>query len=208
MSVLIWKTADLRPHPWRLSSGIVVASTVLAVLALPPAVYAWLSYIKFGLLKPSYYVPYEALLQTLRTLSWPDIWRAPLVVVNMTSGNLLANLYTLTVGQLVLSLSLAVAIALNFSALLALRRACSTRSHAGQAAGAAGTGLFATVAASSTGIFGCCGGAAAGGVLTLAGLGTTTAIQIGTWSPYIQLLLIVLFVLNYLRLRRRIPANI
>jgi hypothetical protein len=206
MSVLIWKTTDLRLHPWRLSVGIVVASTVLAVLALPPAVYAWLSYVKFGLLKPSYYLPYEALLQTLRTLSLPDIWRAPLVVVNMTSGNLLANLYTLTVGQLVLSLSLAVAIALNFSALLALRRACGTRSHAGQAAGAAGTGLFATVAASSTGIFGCCGGAAAGGVLTLAGLSTTTAIQIGTWSPYIQLLLIVLFVLNYLRLRGSLPS--
>jgi hypothetical protein len=207
MSVLIWKTTALRPHPWRLSAGLVVASTALAVLALPPAVYAWLSYVKFGLLKPSYYVPYEALLQTLRTLSLPDIWRAPLVVVNMTSGNLLANLYTLTVGQLVLSLSLAVAIALNFSALLALRRACGTRSHAGEAAGAAGTGLFATVAASSTGIFGCCGGAAAaGGVLTLAGLSTTTAIQIGTWSPYVQLLLIVLFVLNYLRLRGSLPS--
>lgn len=206
MSVLIWKTADLRLYPWRLSAGIVVASTVLAVLALPPAVYAWLSYVKFGLLKPSYYVPYEALLQTLRTASLPDIWGASLLVVNMTSGQLLANLYTLTVGQLVLSLLLGIAIALNFSALLALRRACNAGSHAGQAAGAAGTGLFATVAASSTGIFGCCGGAAAGGVLTLAGLSTTTAVQIGAWSPYIQVLLIVLFVLNYLRLRGGLPS--
>lgn len=201
MSVLIGKTAEIRLRPWQLSTGVVVAGTLLAVLALPPLVYAWLSYAKFGLLKPSYYVPHEALWQALRSGSLHEVWDASLIVVNMTSGHLLANLYTLTVGQLVLSLLLGIAIALNFSALLALRRACSAGSHAGQAAGAAGTSLFATVAASSAGIFGCCGGGAAGGVLTLAGVGTTTAIQIGAWSPYIQVLLILLFLANYFRIR-------
>lgn len=208
MSVLVWKAADIRLRPWRLSTAMVFVSTLLAVLALPPVLYAWLAYVKFGLLKPSYYVPHEALVQTLRAGSLHDIWDASLVVVNMTSGHLLATLYALTLGQLVMSLLLGIAIALNFSALLALRRTCRAGSQAGRAAGAAGTSLFATVAASSTGIFGCCGGGAAGGVLALAGLSTTTAIQIGEWSPYIQVLLIVLFVLNYLRLRGRIPAGI
>ncbi len=207
MNALIGKAADVRLRPWRLSTGMVVAGTLLAVLALPAAVYAWLSYAKFGLLKPSYYVPHEALAQALRSGSLHEIWDAALVVVNMTSGHLLATLYTLTVGQLVLSLLLGIAIALNFTALLALRRACRAGSQAGRAAGAAGTSLFATVAASSTGIFGCCGGGAAGGVLALAGVSTTTAIQIGAWSPYIQVLLILLFILNYFRLRSRITAG-
>jgi hypothetical protein len=203
MTDLVWKITPVQIFRWRLSTVIVFASTVLAVLALPPALYAWLSYVKFGLFKPTYYVPHEAFLQTLRAGSLHDIWDAYLVVVNMTSGLLLSNLYALTVGQLVLSSLLGIAIALNLSALLVLRRACSTGPQAGRAASATGTGLFATVAASSTGIFGCCGGATAGGVLALAGVSTTTAIQIAQWSPYIQVLLIGLFVLNYLRLRGR-----
>jgi hypothetical protein len=201
MTELVWKAAPVQISRWRLSTAIVFVSTVLTVLTLPPALYAWLSYVKFGLFKPTYYVPHEAFLQTMRTGSLHDIWDASLVVVNMTSGLLLSNLYALTVGQLVLSLLLGIAIALNVSTLIAVRRACSTGPQAGRAAGAAGTSLFATVAASSTGIFGCCGGAAAGGVLALAGVSSTTAIQIGQWSPYIQVLLITLFLLNYLRLR-------
>lgn len=203
MTGLVLKAAPVQMNRWRWSTAIVFLSILLVVLALPPAVYAWLSYVNFGLFRPTYYVPHEALLQTVRTGSLQSIWNASLVVVNMTSGLLLSNLYTLTVGQLVLSSLLGIAIALNLSALLVRHRACSTRPRAGQAAGAAGTSLVATVAASSTGIFGCCGGATAGGVLTLAGVGSTTAIQIGQWSPYIQVLLIALFVLNYLRLHGR-----
>lgn len=209
MTELVWKAAPVQFSRWRLSTAIVFVSTVLVVLALPPVLYAWLSYVKFGLFKPSYYVPHEAFLQTLRAGSLHDIWEASFVVVNMTSGLLLSNLYALTVGQFVLSLLLGIAIALNLLALLVLRRACSTgRQQAGRAASAAGTSLFATVAASSTGIFGCCGGAAAGGVLALAGVSSTTAIQIAQWSPYIQVLLIGLFVLNYLRFRGRTRADV
>ena len=203
MTGLVLKAAPVQMNRGRWSTAIVFLSIVLVVLALPPAVYAWLSYVKFELFRPTYYVPHEALLQTLRRGSLHDIWDASLVVVNMTSGLLLSNLYALTVGQLVLSLLLGVAIALNLSALFAVRRVCSTSPQAGRATGAAGTSLVATVAASSSGIFGCCGGATAGGVLTLAGASSTTAIQIGQWSPYIQVLLIALCVLNYLRLHGR-----
>ena len=68
---------------------------------------------------------------------------------------------------------------------------------------AAGSGLLATVAASSTGLVGCCGSALSGGVLALIGVSSTTAAQIAEASPLLQVALIAGFALNYLRLRRR-----
>lgn len=193
---------------WQTRTALVVVISVVVVLALPAATYAYLSYAKFGLFKPSFYIPHEALFSALRVGSVHDIWDASLVVVNMTSGLLLSNMYTLTVGQLVLSVTLGVFIGLNLAAHLALRRRCPAPTRAAETAGAAGTGLFATVAATSTGIVGCCSSALSGGVLTLAGLSSTTAIQIAGWSPYIQTGLIVLFMANYIRLRRRIRARL
>ena len=69
---------------------------------------------------------------------------------------------------------------------------------------AAGSGLLATVAASSTSIMGCCGSGVAGGVLTLAGVGPGTASEIAGWSTPVQALFIVGFVLNWLRLRGKL----
>lgn len=206
MMSAIWHTTTAVPraHFWRSQTAPILAVAVVVVLILPPAMYAYLSYAKFGLFKPSFYVPHEALFSALRAGSVHDIWDASLVVVNMTSGLLLANMYTLTVGQLVLSITLGVFIGLNLAAHLALRRRCPAPTRAAETAGATGTGLFATVAASSTGIVGCCNSALSGGVLTLAGLSYTTAIQIAGWSPYIQTGLIVLFMANYVRLRQRL----
>ena len=62
----------------------------------------------------------------------------------------------------------------------------------------------ATVAASSTSIMGCCESGVAGGVLTLAGVGTGTASEIAGWSTSVQALFIVGFVLNWLRLRGKL----
>ena len=187
-------------------TALVVALSVVVVLILPPMIYAYLTYVKFGLFKPSYYIPYEALYAALRSGSVFEIWDASLVVVNMSSGLLLANMYSLTIGQLLLSFALGVSIGLNLAAHGMLRRSCALSARRAETAGATGTGLAATVAASSTGIVGCCGSALGGGVLALTGISATTAIQIAAWSPYIQTGLIILFIANYIRLRRRIQV--
>ncbi len=191
-----------QPH-----AALLIAGAVLLVLLLPPVIYAYLSYAKFGLFKPSFYIPYEAFSAALRSGSVYALWGASLIVVNMTSGLLLSNMYTLTVGQLLLSVALGVFIGLNLAEHEVLRRTCPASARTTETAGAAGTSLVATVAASSTGIVGCCGSALGGGVLALAGLSATTAVQIATWSPHLQTGLILLFVANYIRLRQRIRSS-
>lgn len=188
-------------------TALLIAGVVLVVLLLPPVIYAYLSYAKFGLFKPSSYIPYEAFSAALRSGSAYALWGASLFVVNMTSGLLLSNMYTLTVGQLLLSVALGVFIGLNLVAHRMLRRNCPASARTTETASAAGTSLVATVAASSTGIVGCCGSALGGGVLALAGLSATSAVQIAAWSPYMQAGLIALFVVNYIRLRRRVRIS-
>ncbi len=75
---------------------------------------------------------------------------------------------------------------------------------AGGSAAAAGSGIAATLAASSTGILGCCGSALSGGVLALAGVSATTASQIAEISPWIQIAMIAFFAFVYVRLSRRL----
>ncbi len=75
---------------------------------------------------------------------------------------------------------------------------------AGGSAAMAGSGLAATLAASSTGILGCCGSALSGGVLALAGVSFTTASQIAEFSPWIQVAMIAFFAFAYVRLSRRL----
>ena len=65
-------------------------------------------------------------------------------------------------------------------------------------------GPVRNVPADSTSIMGCCGSGVAGGVLTLAGVGTGTASEIAGWSTSVQALFIVGFVLNWLRLRGKL----
>ncbi len=173
------------------------------VLAWPPVIYAYLSYAQFGLFKPSYYLPYEELFAALRSADPEAIISAPILSMNMTSGQLLANMYTLTVDQLFLSVALGIVLGLALAVQLSFRKACATGSVGGSAA-AAGSGLVATLAASSTGILGCCGSALSGGVLALAGVSFTTASQIAEIAPWIQVAMIAFFAFAYVRLSRRL----
>ncbi|MCH7692294.1 MAG: hypothetical protein IID50_02505 [Proteobacteria bacterium] len=187
------------------SEALWVLVMVSVVLALPPVIYAWLSYAQFGLFKPSYYLPYEALFDALRSADAEAILAAPVLSVNMTSGELLANMYNLTVGQFFLSVALGIVMGLALAAQLSFRKACAVGSVGGTAA-AAGSGLMATLAASSTGILGCCGSALSGGILALAGVSATTASQIAEFSPWIQVAMIVFFAFAYVRLSRRLKV--
>ena len=127
----------------------------------------------------------------------------PLVEMNMTSGHILANMYTLTLGQFVLSSMLGLVMGLVLSEHLHLRSLCAMRGQQGIGA-ATGVGLLATVAAASTGLLGCCGGSAfAGGVFALAGLSSASAAALSKASPIIQIGLILVFVVLYAGLMRK-----
>ncbi len=104
---------------------------------------------------------------------------------------------------MLLSISLGLVIGANVTEHLKLRAVCATGRGSEVALGT-GSGLFSTVAASSTGILGCCGGSVSGGVLALAGIGYSTATQLADLSPAIQVAMIVLLAFNYLRLTRRV----
>lgn len=195
-------TRDARALPAR---WLWVAGMAALVLALPPLIYAGLAWRQAGFLNPSWFVPYEELLAAVKSGDVGLVLSSSVATVNMTSGDILANMYQLTVQQLLLSLALGVAVGLTLEAQMRLRNACPTGSVSGSAA-AAGSGLMATVAASSTGILGCCGPGLGGGVLALMGVTSTAAAQIADFSPWVQVALIALFALAYLRFARRLKA--
>ncbi len=199
-----------RPHSVshavrRVGSGTLglVAAMAALVFTLPPAIFAYLTYRQFDYFRLSYYVPYEEVFAAFSSGDPDGILHAPVLSINMTSGHLLASMYTLSVEQMGLSLALAILLGLNLSAVLRMRKVCATRRHAGTAA-AGGTGLLSTVAASGTGIIGCCGSGVAGGVIHLFGVSSMAAAQLAEASPLIQIAIIALFVFSYLRQRRRL----
>ena len=175
---------------------------VAAVLVLPLVMYAFLAYRQFGLFNPSYYIPYEEMLDAFGSGDLHAVFDAPIISVNVTSGLLLSNMFSLSVGQLLLSVTLGVIMGLTLDAQFSLRKVCKLKSVGGSAA--AGSGLVATLAASGTGILGCCGSGLTGGILALAGISSVTATQIAEVSPFIQVALIAFFVLAYLRFSRRL----
>ena len=183
-------------------NGVVVAAAVLLTCLVPPVIYALLVLSRFGFLAISGYVPYEELRQAAASLDPAALLAAPVWSMNMTSGLLLSNMYELTVGQLLATLAMGAVIGLNLVAYAAPRDVCGVGGGSGAAA-AAGSGLLASVGAASTGIMGCCGSGVAGGVLALAGLGAGSAAALADWSMPVQLLLIAVLALNWLRLRRR-----
>ena len=185
--------------------GGIFAGILMLVLLLPPLVYGFLVWRQFDFVSLSGYIPYEEARQALAVGDLMAFLATPLLSMNMTSGALLSNMYSLTFGQSILTVALGAAIALNLIAHLDLRRVCRVAGLHGTTA-AAGSGLLATVAASSTSIMGCCGSGVAGGVLTLAGIGAGTASEIAGWSMPVQMLFIAGFVLNWLRLRGRLVA--
>jgi len=201
-------TVFLTQHPaaapslvWR--DAAIVATTMLLTLTLPLAIYGYLSWRQFEYFSLSYFVPYEAMRAELARPTLAKIVSLPLVEVNLTSGHILANMYTLTFGQFALSSMLGFVMGLVLAGQLRLRGLCALRGQQSVGA-AAGAGLLATVAAASTGLLGCCGGSAfAGGVFALAGLSSASAAALSKASPIIQMGLILVFVVLYAGLRRK-----
>jgi hypothetical protein len=178
---------------------------ILFVLALPPAIFGALTHYRFGILDPSYYVPYEEFWAALTAGNIAALFAAPLLSVNMTSGDILSNMYSVTLGQYGLSIALGTAMGLAIAKQVHLRKVCSART-VGSTTAATGSGLLATVAASSTGILGCCGTGLAGGVLTLLGVSGSIAGQLAEASLLVQLVFIAFFVLLNLRFAARLKA--
>lgn len=185
--------------------GLWIGGMAALVLALPPLIYAALAWRQAGFLNITWYAPHEELTAAFESGDLGMILSSAVISVNMTSGDILANMYQLTVEQLLLSVALGAAVGLTLDAQFRLSKTCATGAVGGSSA-AAGSGLAATVAASSTGIIGCCGSGLAGGVLALAGVTGSTASQIAEYSPYVQLALVAAFALYYLRLTRRLRA--
>jgi hypothetical protein len=193
--------ADAPSLVWR--DAAIVAATMLLTLTLPLAIYGYLSWRQFEYFSLSYFVPYEAMRAELARPTLAKIVSLPLVEVNLTSGHILANMYTLTFGQFALSSMLGFVTGLVLAGQLRLRGLCALRGQQSVGA-AAGAGLLATVAAASTGLLGCCGGSAfAGGVFALAGLSSASAAALSKASPIIQMGLILVFVVLYAGLRRK-----
>jgi len=182
-----------------------IGGMIALVLAIPPVIYAVLAWRQAGFLDPSYFIPYEELTNAVRSGDPGLLLLSSVVSVNMTSGDLLSNMYQLTVEQLVLSVGLAAMVGLTLDAQFRLRQVCPTGAVGGSAA-AAGSGLAATVAASSTGILGCCGSGLGGGVLALMGVTSGVAAGIAEFSPYVQMALIAAFAVAYRYFARRLKA--
>jgi hypothetical protein len=180
-----------------------VVAMVAATLLLPPLVYAAAVYRKFAALDLSSYIPHEELVAALRSASPGAIFAAPLLSVDLTSKMMVASMFTLTLGQFLVSVSLGTLLGLNAAARLGLLSSCPARNLSGLAA-ATTSGLASTVAATSTGLLGCCGPALSGGVLALLGLSATTAQAIAKGSPFVEGALLLIFGLDYLRLRRHL----
>lgn len=206
MSVALEKSGDdVVQAPTIPTRVLWMLSMVAAVLVLPLVIYAILAYRQFGLFNPSYFIPYEEMLDAFGSGDLHTVFDASLISVNVTSGLLLSNMFSLSVGQFLLSVALGVVMGLTLDAQLSLGKVCKLKSVSGSAA-ATGSGLAATLAASGTGILGCCGSGLTGGILALAGVSSVTASQIAEVSPFIQGALIALFVLTYLRFSKRLKT--
>ncbi len=154
-----------------------MCAVVALLLALPLALFALFSYLKLGFINFSYYVPYEEFWQNLLSRDIGKIYSAPLIAMNLTSGFLVANMFTYTLGHTLVTVILGALVVSHV--LLALRRArsCAMRIPAGSV-GSATAGVFAaTAASSSAALTGCCGAGMAGGLVALAGFGSA----VGAW---------------------------
>jgi hypothetical protein len=168
------------------------AGTALLVLmlGLPLLLFAWLSYWKLGFVSWSYYVPYEEFWQGLASAKVGKIYYAPLVAVNVTSGFVIANMFTYTLGHTLVTVAL-VTLVMAYLALV-LRRARECTTAVGAPVGGATAGVFtATAASSSAALTGCCGAGMAGGIVALAGLGSAAGAWMSDAATWAQFLLVV-----------------
>ena len=192
---------DIAPGSGRRAAMAAAFAAILAlVFALPPSLFGYLSWRQFEFFRFSYYIPHEELFAALREGDAAKLFHAPLFTANMTSGLPIANMFTLTLGQLALSLALGALIALNVAASIMRRRRRRARGALGLVA-SIGLALAATAAASATGLVGCHPGLA-GGLVSLLGVPSRTAAALAIVSPFFQLALIGLLWLSYRRLRR------
>ena len=141
--------AESTSNIWR--DAAIVVGMIAATIVLPVAIHGYLSWLKFDYFSLSSYIPHEAMRAELATPTLAKIVSLPLVEMNMTSGHILANMYTLTLGQLTLSITLGLMMGLVLAGQLNLRGLCAMRGQQGVgAAAAAGTGLLATIAAATS----------------------------------------------------------
>jgi hypothetical protein len=170
---------------------LIVATSLILFMEVPPITYGLLIYKQFEFLSVSGYMPYEEVIIALRSGSISNILAAPVVSLNMTSGHLFSNVYAFTIGALAASFVLGVLTGLAIVSRLRLQSASG--GGGAKAVAIAGLGLLATVGASSAGLLGCHGGSGmSGGILSAAGVSESTAGLLAWLSPYIQVALIIL----------------
>lgn len=170
--------------------SLATVAAAAAMLALPLGLFAALSYWKLGFMSFSWYVPYEQFSQDFASGDLGRIYRAPLAAINVTSGFVIANMFTYTLGHTVATLVLVALVMLHVAAALRRARACAARMPAAPAGGAAAGVFAATVASSSAALTGCCGAGMAGGIVALAGLGSATGAWMADAATYGQALLV------------------
>ena len=125
MSVAFGKSGDDVVQARPISTRVLwILSMVAAVLVLPLIMFALLAYRQFGLFNPSYYIPYEEMLDAFGSGDLHAVFDAPIISVNVTSGLLLSNMFSLSVGQLLLSVALGVIMGLTLDAQFSLRKVC------------------------------------------------------------------------------------
>lgn len=160
------------------------------LLALPLLMFAWLSYVKLGQMSLSYYVPYEELRQALATGALRGIYYAPLVAVNVTSGFIIANMFTYTLGHTVMT---TIVVTLLLACLARVRRRARERGgrlSAGVVIVAAAGLIAVTAASSSAALTGCHGAGMGGGIIALAGLSSTTGAWLSDVATLAQFVLV------------------
>ncbi|MBX9811998.1 MAG: hypothetical protein K2Y16_10360 [Burkholderiales bacterium] len=177
-------------------AAVVTCGVIALLLTLPLALFTLFSWIKLGFVNFSYYVPHEEFWQSLASGNPQKIYTAPLVAINVTSGFLIANMFTYTLGHTLVSVILAVLVVWHVA--LAMRRArrCGVARMPTASIGGATAGVFAaTAASSSAALTGCCGAGMAGGIVALAGFGSATGAwmsNVATWTQFALVLLLAL----------------
>lgn len=168
------------------------ATLVIALLAMPLLLFAWLSYVKLGVLDWSYYVPYEELRQRLASGQPSAVYYAPLLAVNVTSRFIIANMFTYTLGHTLVTIVLVVLLLACLARVHRRARARGARLSRAAVAGAMVGLLAVTAASSSAALTGCHGaGGMGGGIIALAGLGSATGTWLSEVATWIQFLLLV-----------------
>lgn len=156
-----------------------------------------------GYVRLSALVAYEEMAAASHGPHAAHFWDAAVLYVNFTRGALNAQIYRLTVGQLVLSVTLGVLVGLNLAAARRLRQADGAMGACGFGAGG---GVAATLCAATAGALGCCGGSAAVGMVALLGVSVPVAVVLGQVAGVVQAGIIVLLAGNLIRVtRRRVP---